>query len=246
MMKCDILTLFPDLVRPVVEASILGRARQAGLIEVAICDLRDFTDDRHRTADDHPYGGGAGMVLKPDPIFRAVDAIRARDAAIRPILTSPQGRVLTTALARELAAEPRRLVFICGRYEGVDERVRWGLEPEEISIGDYVLTGGELAALVMIDAAVRWIPGALGDPQSVEEESFNEPLLDFPHFTRPADFRGMRVPDVLLGGNHAAIRRWRRQQALYATWRKRPDLLARMTLSAEDLKLLEEAKLGQS
>ena len=242
MIKCDILTLFPDVVRPFVEHSILGRAHQAGLVQVRLQNLRDFTRDRHRSADDHPYGGGAGMVLLAEPIYRAIETIAAEGEPLRLFLTSPQGRVLTPALARELAVETRRMVFICGRYEGVDERVRLGLAPEEVSIGDYVLTNGELAALVVIDAAVRWVPGVLGDPRSAAEESFSEALLEYPHYTRPAELHGMRVPDVLLSGNHGAIRRWRRKQALWATWRKRPDLLEQSPLSAEDRGLLEEAK----
>lgn len=224
-MKCDVVTLFPEMIHPVVGQSMLKRAQEKGLLDLRVHDLRDFTEDKHRTADDHPYGGGAGMVLKPEPIFRAVDAIRAGGEPLRLILTSPQGRPFTQPLASEFGRETRRLVFICGRYEGVDERVREGLDLEEVSIGDYVLTGGELPALVMIDAAVRWVPGVLGDPESAAEDSFAGALLDYPHYTRPATFRGLNIPDVLMSGNHEAIRDWRRKQALLNTLKKRPDLL---------------------
>lgn len=243
-MRCDVLTLFPGIVEPVLEQSILKRAKDKGLLSVTVCNLRDFTTDKHRTADDHPFGGGAGMVLKPEPIFRAVEKLSAEGEPLRLILTTPQGHPFTHRQALEFSREERRLVFICGRYEGVDERVKEALKPLELSIGDYVLTGGELAALVMIDAAARLIPGVLGDPASFEEDSFSDRqgLLDYPHFTRPAEFRGMRVPEVLLSGDHEAIRKWRRQEALYQTWKKRPDLLEKMELSSEDQKLLEEAK----
>ena len=240
MMKCDVITLFPEMIRPVVAQSMLKRAQEKGLLDVRVYDLRDFTEDKHRTADDHPYGGGAGMVLKPEPIFRAVDAIRAGGEPVRLILTSPQGRPFTQPLAFELSRETRRLVFICGRYEGVDERVREGLELEEVSIGDYVLTGGELPALVMMDAAVRWVPGVLGDPESAKEDSFAGTLLDYPHYTRPATFRGLNIPEVLISGNHEAIRNWRRKQALLNTITKRPDLLEKLCRTEEDRRMLEE------
>ncbi|MBI3610555.1 MAG: tRNA (guanosine(37)-N1)-methyltransferase TrmD [Nitrospirae bacterium] len=241
-MKCDVLTLFPDIIRPVLEQSILKRAREKGLLEVAVYDLRDFTEDRHRTADDHPYGGGAGMVLKPEPIFKAVDRIRSCGESLRLILTSPQGRRFTQSVAREFGRETRRLVFICGRYEGVDERVREGLEVEEISIGDYVLTGGELPALVMMDAAVRWVPGVLGDPESAEADSFAASLLDYPQYTRPAVFRGFGIPAVLTSGDHEAIRNWRRRQALENTLRKRPDLFDEVDLTDEDRQWVEDLR----
>lgn len=243
-MKVDILTLFPEMVRPYLGGSIVARAAAAGLIQVNVWDLRSFTTDRHRTADDQPYGGGAGMVLKAEPIFRATEAIRAEGDPVRLVLTSPQGRGLTTELARAFSRETRRIVLICGRYEGVDERVRIGLRPEEISIGDYVITGGELAALVLVDAAARWVPGVLGDPDSPRQDSFTDSILDYPHFTRPAEFRGMKVPEVLLSGNHEAIQQWRRMQALSATRQKRPDLLARLALTEEDHRLLQEAEIG--
>jgi tRNA (guanine37-N1)-methyltransferase len=242
MMKCDIITLFPDLVRPVLEQGMLRRAVEKGLLDVRIHNLRDFTRDKHRTADDHPYGGGPGMVLKPEPIFSAVDAIRSEGESLRLILTSPQGRRFEQSLAVEFGREERRLVFICGRYEGVDERVREGLSLEEISIGDYVLTGGELPALVMMDAAVRWVPGVLGDPESAQEDSFAGALLDYPHYTRPVLYRGLNIPEVLTSGNHEAIRGWRRRQALANTFRKRPELLDEIDLTEEDRKTLEELK----
>ena len=245
MLKCDIITLFPDLVQPVLGQSMLKRAQEKGLLEARVHNLRDYTEGRHLVADDTPYGGGAGMVMKAEPVFRAVEALRRQygesraGTSLRLLLPSPQGRPFTQRLAEEFRDERRRLVFICGHYEGIDERVRLGLEPEEISIGDYVLTGGELPALVMIDAAVRLIPGVLGDPESAERESFAESLLDYPHYTRPAEFRGLPVPEVLLSGNHEAIRLWRRKEALRSTYRKRPDLLQDRTLSDEDRRLLE-------
>ncbi len=244
MLKCDIITLFPDLVQPVLGQSMLKRAQEKGLLEARVHNLRDYTEGRHLVADDTPYGGGAGMVMKAEPVFRAVEALRRQygeseaGTSLRLLLPSPQGRPFTQRLAEEFRDERRRLVFVCGHYEGIDERVRLGLEPEEISIGDYVLTGGELPALVMIDAAVRLIPGVLGDPESAERESFAESLLDYPHYTRPAEFRGLPVPEVLLSGNHEAIRLWRRKEALRSTYRKRPDLLQDRTLSDEDRRLL--------
>ena len=239
MMRCHVLTLFPEIIHPVIEQSILKRAREKGLLEVTVHDLRDFTEDRHRTADDHPYGGGAGMVLKPEPIFRAVDHVRSYGRPSRLILTTPQGRPFTQGMAREFSRESRSLVFICGRYEGVDERVREGLELEEISIGDYVLTGGELPSLVMIEAAIRWLPGVLGDPDSAGQDSFSESLLDYSHYTRPAVFRGFNIPEVLTSGNHSAIEEWRRKQALSNTLRKRPDLLGKAELTEKDHEVLK-------
>lgn len=246
MLRCDVLTLFPDLVRPVLGQSMLRRAQEKGLLEARVHNLRDYAEGRHLVADDAPYGGGAGMVMKPEPVFRAVEAMRRQygesqpGTSLRLILPSPQGRPFIQRLAEEFRDERRRLVFICGHYEGIDERVRIGLEPEEISIGDYVLTGGELPALVMIDAAVRLIPGVLGDPESAQCDSFAESLLDYPHYTRPAEWRGLTVPDVLLSGNHEAIRLWRRKEALRGTYRKRPDLLRDRAWSDEDRRLLEE------
>ena len=245
-MQCDIITLFPDLVRPVLIQSILKRAQEDGLLDVRVWNLRDFTEDRHHVADDSPYGGGAGMVLKAEPLLRAVAALREEykeafpGQHLRLLLPSPQGQPFTHSYAEALCQEPRRLVFLCGHYEGIDERVRLKLKAEEISIGDYVLTGGELPALVVIDAVARLIPGVLGHPESALHDSFSGPYLDHPHYTRPADIEGMSVPEVLLSGNHDAIRIWRRREALRNTYRKRPDLLQGQVLSEEDRTLLQE------
>ncbi len=244
-MRCDVLTLFPDLVAAVASHSILRRAQDKGFLEVRLWNLRDYIEDRHKVADDAPYGGGGGMVMKAEPFFRAVEALRAESgettggSKLRLLMPSPQGRPFGQTLAEELARESRRLVWMCGHYEGIDERVRLGLQPEEVSIGDYVLTGGELPALVMIDAAARFIPGVLGDPTSSINDSFQGGLLDYPHYTRPPECRGLSVPDVLMSGNHEAIRRWRREQALRNTYVKRPDLLRDRALSAEDRVLLD-------
>ncbi|MBI5198238.1 MAG: tRNA (guanosine(37)-N1)-methyltransferase TrmD [Nitrospirae bacterium] len=240
-MECIIVTLFPEMVQSVLSTSILKRAGERGLLKASVVNLRDFTEDKHQSADDSPYGGGAGMVLKPEPIFRAVGSLTKGGNPFRLILLSPQGRCFDQEMALSFSRETRKIVFLCGRYEGVDERVRIGLQPEEISIGDYVLSGGELPALVMIEAATRLIPGALGDETSAVSDSFQE-ILDYPHFTRPPVFRGMEVPEVLLSGNHERIRRWRRKEALRSTWQKRPDLLNAATFSREDLELLEEIK----
>lgn len=245
-MRCAVLTLFPDMVAPVLGQSILKRAQEKGLLEVAVENLRDHTSDRHKTADDVPYGGGAGMVMKAEPMLRAVDALAAAyrssdpQATFRLIMPSPQGRPFRQDVAQCLAQDKRILVFLCGHYEGIDERVRLALRPEEISVGDFVLTGGELAALVMIDAAARLIPGVLGDAASTVEESFTEGLLEYPHYTRPADVRGMAVPEVLLSGHHEAIRLWRRKEALRNTYLKRPDLIRDCRLGAEDRNLLND------
>jgi len=228
-MICDIVTLFPGLIEPLFQQSILKRAVEKGLLRVRIRDLRDYAEGKHRIADDAPYGGGPGMVLKPEPIFRAVDALLREEGPTRIILTSPQGRRFSQSLAAEFSSDPRRLVFICGHYEGVDERVKEGIAVEEVSIGDYVVTGGELAAMVMVDASARLVPGVLGEPDSLREESFSSwQLLEYPQYTRPEEFRGMRVPPVLVSGNHQAIAAWRRQQALLNTLRKRPDLVEQL------------------
>ncbi|HEX6532216.1 MAG TPA: tRNA (guanosine(37)-N1)-methyltransferase TrmD [Nitrospira sp.] len=244
MLRCDVITLFPEMVTPVLESSMLKRACEKGLLEVTVHNLRDYTQDRHKVADDVPYGGGAGMVMKAEPILRAVDEIRRpyeqRGERLRVLFPSPQGRPFTQAYAQELAADSRRLIILCGHYEGIDERVRMSLKPEEVSVGDYVLTGGELPALTLIDAAARLIPGVLGDPASIVEESFAEPLLEYPHYTRPAEVRGLAVPEVLLSGHHEAIRRWRRKEALRATYEKRPDLLKDRELTVEDRQLLDD------
>jgi tRNA (guanine37-N1)-methyltransferase len=243
-MRCDVLTLFPDMMAPVLGQSILKRAQEKGLLHVRVRNLRDYTLDRHKVVDDVPYGGGAGMVMKAEPILRAVEQIQAEYAAsgeqIRLLFPSPQGRPFTQAYAKDLAADIRQLVILCGHYEGVDERVRFALHPEEVSVGDYVLTGGELPALVLIDAAARLVPGVLGDPESIVEESFTDALLEYPHYTRPAEVRGMLVPEVLLSGHHEAIRLWRRRETLRSTYRRRPDLLQDRVLSLEDQQLLDE------
>jgi tRNA (guanine37-N1)-methyltransferase len=238
-MRAVFITLFPGMIEPVLEQSMLKRAADKGLLWSSVVNLRDYAHDRHLTADDLPYGGGPGMVLKPEPLFEAVETVGRREGAVRLIMPSPQGRRLTTAVARELAEELRPLVFVCGHYEGIDERVRLGLRPEEVSVGDYVLTGGELAALVMVDAAIRWVPGVLGSPASIDEESFVGSLLEYPHYTRPAEFRGMAVPAVLRSGDHGAIARWRRREALLRTRRQRPELLAAAALTREEREWLE-------
>jgi tRNA (guanine37-N1)-methyltransferase len=239
-MHCDLLTVFPELIQAVGSQSMMKRAQEKGLLTIQTHNLRDYTDDPHRSTDDTPYGGGGGMVMKAEPIFLAIDAIQQAGGEIRILLPSPQGIRFSHGLALELSRETRPLVFICGHYEGIDERVRTHLSVEEISLGDYVVTGGELPALLMIDAAMRHIPGVLGDPHSAQQESFVESLLDYPHFTRPADLRGQSVPDVLISGNHEAIRRWRRKESLRQTLLKRPDLLDHHPLNTEDHQLLEE------
>ena len=278
-MRFDVLTLFPEMITPVIQVSILKRAQEKGLATIRVHPLRDYTTDKHRVTDDSPYGGGAGMVLKPEPIFAAIDAIRAesecralparargvgasedpspcvtaraptdrKDDVLRVLLASPQGRVFDQKWAEEMSQERRRLVLVCGRYEGVDERVKVGLDAEEFSIGDYVLTGGELPALVVLDSVVRLIPGVLGDPDSPCQESFNDDLLEHPHYTRPFIFRGMAVPEILLSGDHGQIARWRRQQALWSTFRKRPDLFQKLMrmerITRGDEELLDEVNI---
>jgi tRNA (guanine37-N1)-methyltransferase len=234
-MNFDIHTLFPEMFYGPLGQSILARAEASGLIQIHLYNPRDTTTDRHHVVDDYPYGGGAGMVMKPEPIFASVES----DFQGGPIiLMSPQGRRFTQEVARELASQPR-LTLVCGHYEGVDERVREHLVTDEISIGDYVLTGGELAAMVIVDAVSRLLPGVLA-PGSTTEESYSEGLLEYPHYTRPVEFRGWRVPDILLSGNHAGISRWRRKEALRRTRKLRPDLLLKLNPSKEDSKLLEE------
>ncbi len=224
-MRIDVITIFPAIFASPLGESLLGRAIEAGLLDVRVHDLRDSTTDKHRQVDDESYGGGPGMVLKPEPVFAAVESLGAGER--RTLLLSPAGRRLDQDLARELAAEPW-LVLICGRYEGVDERVVEGLPAEEVSIGDYVVAGGEVPALVVLEAVTRLVPGVIGREESHEQDSFgDEGMLDHPHYTRPAEFRGMRVPETLLSGNHAEIERWRREAALEKTRRNRPDLLER-------------------
>ncbi len=238
-MKCDVLTLFPEIITAYLNESILKRARAANLLEVNIHNIRDFTSDPHRSVDDYPFGGGAGMVLKPEPLFSAMDFLEKDGEPRRVILLTPQGRPFHQALAEEYAGETRRFVFICGRYEGVDERVKT-LVDDEISIGDYVMTGGELAALVIMDAVTRLVPGALGDERSVEDESFSWGIFDYPHYTRPREFRGLHVPPVLVSGDHKEIAYWRRKQALIKTLELRPDLVEKMELTDIDRKILSE------
>jgi tRNA (guanine37-N1)-methyltransferase len=241
-MKCDILTIFPDIFHAYLGEGILRRAIQNGFIQVEIHHLREYTADKHRTVDDYPYGGGSGMVMKPEPFFSALEAICPDRSQRRVLMLSPAGRKFDQHLAEELSRETRRLVFLCGRYEAVDERVRIALTDDEISIGDYVLTGGELPALVIIDAVARLVPGVLGDEHSAEIESFSWGILDYPHYTRPPEFRGLAVPEILLSGNHKDILRWRRKQALLRTLRQRPELLEKAPLSEEDLGLMREIK----
>ncbi|MCG2723042.1 MAG: tRNA (guanosine(37)-N1)-methyltransferase TrmD [Thermodesulfovibrionales bacterium] len=241
-MRYDIITIFPDIFHAYLSESIMKRAIAKGIIEIGIHNLRDFTTDRHRTVDDSPYGGGSGMVMKPEPFFTAIETICSDDSARRVIMLSPAGRRFEQGLAEEMAQETRRLVFLCGRYEAIDERVKTALVDEELSIGDYVLTGGELPALVIIDAITRLLPGALGDEHSAEVESFTWGMLDYPHYTRPEHFRGFSVPEVLLSGNHKDILKWRRKEALRRTLERRPDLLEKRTLSDEDKRLTQEIK----
>jgi tRNA (guanine37-N1)-methyltransferase len=230
MMRFDVFCLLPEVMKAYLEASIIGRAQASGKVHVALHNIRDFASDRHRTTDDEPYGGGGGMVMKPEPIFAAVESVLGDALGKTPIiLLTPQGEVLNQSKAARFAKESR-LALICGRYEGVDERVRRHLATREISIGDYVLTGGELPALVLIDAVVRLRPRVLGDEQATTKDSHAEGLLEHPHYTRPAEFRGWRVPEILLSGDHAKIAAWRREQALARTLSRRPELLSDVPL----------------
>ncbi|MGH2581730.1 MAG: tRNA (guanosine(37)-N1)-methyltransferase TrmD [Anaerolineales bacterium] len=240
-MRFDVFTLFPGLFPAYLETSILGRARQAGLLEVQVHNIRDHATDKHQVTDDQPYGGGGGMVMKPEPIFAALESVLGTQPTVPVILLTPQGRVFNQSVARDLGAH-ELIALICGRYEGVDERVREHLATDEISIGDFVLTGGELPALILIDAVARLLPGALGDPEGAVTDSHASGLLEHPHYTRPQNFRGWEVPEILLSGDHAKIAAWRRQQSLLRTAKQRPDLLRQMELSKADQKLLEEAQ----
>jgi len=231
-MRIDILTLFPGILRGFLDESIMRLAREKGIAEVHLWDIRDYSDDRHRKVDDRPYGGGPGMVMMPGPVFAAVEAVDAAAAPpARKLLLTPQGRVFSQPLARELAREPR-LMLICGRYEGFDERIHTGLGADEVSIGDYVLAGGEVPAMAITEAVVRLLPGALGDPESAALESFEDGSLDYPQYTRPPVFRGMAVPDVLLCGDHARVRQWRAERARERTLARRPDLAAAAAAAA--------------
>ncbi|HVF25738.1 MAG TPA: tRNA (guanosine(37)-N1)-methyltransferase TrmD [Anaerolineales bacterium] len=244
-MQFEVFTLLPEIFPPYLESSILQRARQRGLIDVRVHNIRDYTHDKHHTTDDTPYGGGGGMVMKPDPVFEAVESVLGplQDSPPRVpvILLTPQGRVFTQRVAEELARY-ERIALLCGRYEGVDERIREHLVSDEISIGDYVLTGGELPALMVIDAVSRLLPGVLGDPDGAQDDSHSMGLLEYPHYTRPPTFRGWSVPDVLLSGDHARIEKWRREQALSRTLNKRPDMLEKADLSEADKKYLNGLK----
>ena len=241
-LRVDIVTLFPGIVEPALSESMIGRARARGLVDIRVANLRDYADGKHRVTDDYTFGGGSGMVLKPAPLFAAVDALRTPGARV--ILMDPRGRTFDQRVARELAGE-KHLILLAGRYEGVDERVSERLADDALSIGDYVLTGGELPALVVADAVIRLLPGVLGGEDAAERESFTGGLLEPPQYTRPEEFRGARVPAVLLSGDHARIARWRRSQALWMTWRTRPDLLAHADLTADDRKLLERFERGE-
>jgi tRNA (guanine37-N1)-methyltransferase len=242
-MRIDVLTLFPETFSGPLDASILGRALREGVAEVHLHNIRDYARDRHQVVDDYAYGGGPGMVMKPEPLADSIEAVRAMVAPPgRVVLMTPQGRLLNQAVVDELAAESR-LILVCGHYEGVDERIREGYVDDEVSIGDYVLSGGELAALVVIDAVVRRQPGTLGSPDSLLEESHSDGLLEYPQYTRPADFRGSKVPDILLSGHHGEIAKWRRQQRIIRTARRRPDLLARICLTDEEQRIAAMAML---
>ncbi len=243
-MKFDVFTLLPEVFIPYLDSSILKRASERGLINVNVVNIRDHTHDKHHVTDDTPYGGGGGMVMKPEPVFEAVESVMGQNPVqttgglVPIILLTPQGRVFTQRVAEELS-QHERIALICGRYEGVDERIREHLVTDEISIGDYVLTGGELPALILIDAVSRLIPGVLGDPTGAEDDSHSMGLLEYPHYTKPAEFRGWKVPEVLQSGNHAKIDQWRREQSLLRTFNKRPDMLEKAKLTKEDIKFLK-------
>ncbi|WP_274361507.1 tRNA (guanosine(37)-N1)-methyltransferase TrmD [Paenibacillus thermotolerans] len=242
-MNIDVLTLFPEMFAGVFGSSILGKAQEKGIVSLNAVNFREFSGNKHNTVDDYPYGGGGGMVLKPEPIFSAVEHLTPEGEKPRIILMCPQGETYSQRKAEELSKE-ERLIFICGHYEGYDERIREHLVTDEISIGDYVLTGGEIAAMAVIDSVVRLLPGALGNEQSAVTDSFSTGLLEYPHYTRPAEFRGWTVPDVLLSGHHENVNKWRRKQSLHRTWQRRPDLLANAELTALERKWIEEWEQG--
>jgi tRNA (guanine37-N1)-methyltransferase len=239
VIRIDVVTILPEMVAEALDHSIIKRAQEAGLVDIRVVNLRDFATDRHHTTDDTPCGGGGGMIMKIEPIAAALDALKTEGTRCRIILTEPRGELFTQETARELARE-EHLILICGRYEGVDERVREHLVTDEISIGDYILTGGELPALVILDAVVRLQPGALGDEVATEKDSFSDGLLEYPQYTRPREFRGWEAPEVLFSGHHAAIESWRRKQQLIRTRRRRPDLWERFEPTQQDLRLLAE------
>ena len=247
-MQFEVFTLLPEVFPPYLESSILQRARQRGLIDVRVHNIRDYTHDKHHTTDDTPYGGGGGMVMKPEPVFDAVESVlgslRDSPLPVPVILLTPQGRLFTQRVAEELGRY-ERIALLCGRYEGVDERIREHLVTDEISIGDYVLTGGELPALMVIDAVSRLLPGVLGDPDGAQDDSHSMGLLEYPHYTRPPTFRGWSVPDVLLSGDHGKIEKWRREQALLRTRQRRPDILNSAVLTEKDREFLGEEERGE-
>jgi len=238
-MRFDVFTLFPETFMPYLQASILQKAAERGLVEIALYNIRDWARDKHHTTDDTPYGGGGGMVMKPEPVFEAVESVLGPGPACPVVLLTPQGRVFNHGIAEELV-QHERLALLCGRYEGVDERIREHLVTDEISIGDFVLTGGELPAMIVIDAVSRLIPGVLGDPDGASDDSHASGLLEYPHYTRPPEFRGQAVPEILLSGDHAKIEQWRREQSLLRTLRRRPDLLKDAPLTKTDMKFLKE------
>lgn len=243
-MRFDVLSIFPEMLHSPLNFSLLKKAQEKGLIEIGLHDIRDWAQDKHNMTDDAPYGGGCGMVMKVEPVERALTAVRLNGIQPLVVLMTPQGEPFNQKIAGELA-EKKHIIMICGRYEGVDERIREHLVDREISIGDYILTGGELSALVLIDAVSRLIPGVLGNEASASTESFSQGLLEYPQYTRPAEYKDWCVPDVLVSGNHAQIERWQRIEALKRTWLRRPDLLEKIELSIEDEKNLEKIKLGQ-
>lgn len=238
-MKFDILTLFPGMFSGPFDESIIKRAKDKQLIDISLYNIRDWATDKHQTADDSPYGGGAGMVLKAGPLASCIESVKSRHPASSVVLTSPRGRQLTHSVAQELA-QRSGLIIVCGRYEGIDERIRSIYVEDEISLGDFVLSGGEIAAMALVDSVTRLIPGALGSTESAETDSFGDGLLEYPHYTRPPEFNGLTVPEELLSGNHELIRKWRRKESLRTTWSLRPDLLSIVALSREDRKMLAE------
>ena len=244
MIRFDVLSIFPEMLRSPLDFSLLKKAREKGLIEIGLHDIRDWAEDKHRMTDDAPYGGGCGMVMKVEPVERALKSIRRADTQSMVVLMTPQGETFNQKIAAGFTKQ-NQMILICGRYEGFDERIREHLVDREISIGDYILTGGELSALVVIDAVSRLIPGVLGNDASAAKESFSQGLLEYPQYTRPAEYKGWCVPEVLASGNHAQIERWQRIEALRRTWQRRPDLLKKMELTPEDNQYLEKIKLGR-
>lgn len=242
MINFDILSIFPEMFNSPLNFSLLKKAQEKGIISICLHNIRDWADDRHKMTDDAPYGGGCGMVMKLEPVQKALSSIRKKHKKSPVILMTPQGEIFNQKIAEELSLE-KRIVIICGRYEGVDERIREHLVDREISIGDYILTGGELGAMVLIDSVSRLVEGVLGNPESKLRESFSHNLLEYPQYTRPAEYKGWKVPDVLISGNHAQIELWRREESLRRTYQRRPDLFKKMKLSTKDKEMLEKIKL---